>query len=581
VIPVSPRVEASASLGTMETLRILLVDDNENDVLRVRGMLQDITGIQVDLRWLASHREASAAFGLKEHDLCFLDYPMGRGAGLELLREAVETGGDVPVIVLADHADDELVVAATEAGATACLLKERLDPKQLERTVRHALARKRSGDRFPDPATRDSLTGLLNRLHLNDRLARAMTYAARFGHRLAVLFLDLDNFGQVNDAHGREAGDRLLQHVAKRLSRCVRLTDSVARQAEFDATMGRLGGDEFILLLTNIDQIEGVVMVANRILREIGKVVSDLTPPVETSASIGISIYPDHGEEAQALIDCADTALFHAKADGKGTYRLYQPEMVEHTRDRLGLRRALAQSELTLGYLPAVTLNERELIALEPLPTWAHSQQGVIESGRLRCLAAQTGLVNVLDSWVLRAAADQARRWIAAGLAPVPLVAPLDAQSLSPGPVRELRSAIEEAGTRSLQVAVAARLLDRPGGPYLPELLAELRVGLVLDDFGSGPFAIRTLVQLPLKMIWVSPRLVEDATSSAEDRSTIRGAVALAHALGCQVVARGVETDAQLNAMLELGCDGGQGPLLGPPLTADEAAARLRRASDG
>jgi diguanylate cyclase (GGDEF)-like protein len=381
-----------------------------------------------------------------------------------------------------------------------------------------------------------------------------------------VLFLDLDDFGQVNDSAGQSAGDQLLQSVAQRLTRCVRLTDAVARQAEFRPAMGQLGGDSFLLLLTNIDHVNSVAMVAQRILRELGK------EPSPASASIGISLYPEDGEDVETLINNADTAMYHAKTSDKGLFCFYTSEMEAQTRDRLGLREALARSELSLSYLPAMTLDDEEVVALEPLPSWCHPKQGMIGPELLRWLAAQTGLANVLDRWVLEAGGQQARLWGRKGMPPTPVVVPLGSQSLSPHSLMALRGVLKDSDVDALRIAVGAVMVDQPG-PYLPELLAGLRLGLVLDDFGAGPFAIRTLVQLPLKMIWLGPSLTEGVTSNADDRETVRAVVALAHALGCQVVARGVATEEQRKALIELGCTAGQGPLLSHQVAVEDVAA--------
>jgi diguanylate cyclase (GGDEF)-like protein len=558
---------------TADRLRILIVNDDEEDFLRTREMFLEIPELDLALEWISGYEEAADAIGRKEHDLYFLDYRLGPRTGLELLRGAMEVGVEAPVILLTGEGDREVDVAAMKLGATAYLLKDRIEPEQLERTIRYALNQKRSEREILELAHHDALTGLPNRLLFNDRLSRAIAHAARFHHRLAVLFLDLDDFKQVNDTLGHAAGDQLLQDVAERLSRCVRLTDSVARQAEFRPAMGRLGGDEFILLLTNIDHVDSVAMVAQRVLREVGKVLCELPGSISTSTSIGIALYPDDGEDVETLINNADTAMYHAKRRGKGVFRFYNSEMEAHARDRLGLRDALAEGELSLSYLPAVTLAEGELIALEPLPRWTHRLQGVIEPDLLRALAAQTGLANVLDRWVLEAGTRQARGWRRQGIA-CPLVVSLGSQSLSSDALLSLRGMFEEGDTEMIHVAVAAGMLNQPG-PYLPELLAALGVGLVIDDFGASPFVIRALIQLPLRMIWLGAPLSQGVLSNDDDRETIRAVTALAHALGCRVVARGIATEEQRRCLLELGCSGGQGPLMGGPLTLDELTSRV------
>ena len=435
--------------------------------------------------------------------------------------------------------------------------------------------RKASEARIAFLAHHDPLTGLPNRSLLHDRLEQALANAARQGNRIALLFLDLDRFKTINDSLGHLMGDQLLQGVARRLSNCVRGTDTVSRQ----------GGDEFLIVLTGVDSPDDAARVAEKILVQ-------LEPPFEidnqqlgTSFSIGIALYPEDGASVEVLMKNADTAMYHAKESGRNTYRFFDEVMNVNALERLhlenGLRRAIEQREFTLHYQPQVDLSNNRIIGVEALLRWFSGVMGGISPARFIPLAEECGLIVPIGEWVLQTACRQARSWQDQGLPPVPVAVNLSAmQFRRTDIVATVARALADSGLDGtwLELELTESLLMQ-SGPDVEAILGRLKalgVRLSIDDFGTGYSSLAYLKRFPVDRLKIDQSFVRDITDDPDDAAIVRAVIQLGHSLRLEVIAEGTETPEQMAFLRDEGCSAAQGYLFSPPLPADAITELLR-----
>jgi diguanylate cyclase (GGDEF)-like protein len=418
----------------------------------------------------------------------------------------------------------------------------------------------------------DALTGLPNRVLLNDRLAQALVDARRTGTSLAVMLLDLDRFKMVNDTLGHQYGDELLRQVATRTSATVRTGDTVAR----------LSGDEFAVLLPGTDGPEAMV-IAGRLLSEVHRsfVLDEVTVDVE--ASVGVAVAPGHADAADAVLRCADIAMYAAK-DTKTGAVLYRPEM--HTEDAsrlllLGdLRRALdAVDQLTVHYQPKVALRSGEVLGVEALVRWRHPVRGMIPPVAFVPMAETTGLINRLTVHVLRMSISQARTWFDDGMT-LPVAVNLSPRCLlDPGLVVQTAALLDEfrlpPALLRLEVTETAVMANPSMALTTLTQLHELGIRLSIDDYGTGYSSMAYLKRLPVDELKVDRTFVLTMDADRNDAMLVRGAIDLGHNLGLTVVAEGVEGPAHVAALRLLGCDIAQGYHYGHPMPPDEIAGWL------
>ena len=419
-------------------------------------------------------------------------------------------------------------------------------------------------------ATHDSLTQLPNRLLFLDRLDQAILAAGRTGRGVAVVLIDLDRFKEVNDTLGHDSGDLLLCNIGPRLQGHVSASDTVAR----------LGGDEFALLLTGIDDAAMAMATAEK-LREAFEQPFHLDAlTIEVEASMGIALHPDHGSDAAALLQHADIAMYVAKAAHSGI-EIYMPEDDRHTRDRLTmvgeLRSALSKGELVLHYQPKIALPIGTIVGVEALLRWQHPQRGLIMPDEFLPVAEHTGLIRPLTSFVLAAALEQCSLWRAAGH-PLTVAVNLSARNLHdldlPTEIATLldRYALPPRALQ-LEITESAIMTDPVRAMGVANSLRELGVGLSIDDFGTGYSSLSYLKQFPIREIKIDKSFVIDMASSDADAAIVRSTIGLAHNLGLEVVAEGVETAEVLDKLTALGCDVVQGYFLCRPIPATTVAA--------
>jgi diguanylate cyclase (GGDEF)-like protein/PAS domain S-box-containing protein len=418
-------------------------------------------------------------------------------------------------------------------------------------------------------AHRDPLTGLPNRRLFEDRLEIALAQAHRYRHRVALIFIDLDRFKQVNDGFGHAAGDELLKGVAERLAVSVREGDTVAR----------LAGDEFTLLLPGIHYAEDLAAISRKLVESLRKPFRVQGREVRVTASGGISLYPEDGEDGEALLHSADTAMYRAKERGRDNFQLFSPAMAEKALERRSLedslRSALDRQELTLHYQPCLELATGRVTGVEALLRWQRPELGVMSPKDFMALADFTGVMLSVGPWVLETACRQAREWRRRGSRGLRLMVNLSAHELQQDDlVVHVEKALAASG-----LAPDTLHLEIPEGYAMQDLartietLRELRslgVHLAIDGFGTGFSSLAHLRQLPVDTLKIDLSFVRGATTDADDASVVTAVIAVAHSLGLRVVAQGVETEAQVALLRSLGCDEVQGYLWSPPVPPAE-----------
>jgi len=418
-------------------------------------------------------------------------------------------------------------------------------------------------------AQHDSLTDLPNRVLLNDRLHEAIALSSRHQRKLAVLFLDLDRFKNVNDSLGHAVGDGLLRSVGRRLFTCVRSSDTVSR----------LGGDEFVLLLWEVSQAQDAVITADKILRSLREPHQVNQHELYITGSIGIVTYPDDGIEVETLMKKADVAMYHAKDTGGDKYQFFKPEMnvqaVERQFIEDSLRYAIERQELLLHYQPNIKLTTGEIIGVEALIRWRHPERGFVPPIKFISIAEECGLIVPIGRWVLREACRQARAWQIAGLPPMSMAINISSVELrAHGFAAGVRDALKESGleARFLQLDLTETVLmeDSPSAAEVLKELKDIGVLLALDDFGTGYSSLSYLRRYPIDALKIDQSFVHHLTTAEDDAGIVTAVIGMGKSLHMSVVAEGVETREQLKILQEHNCPEAQGFYFSRPVPAEE-----------
>jgi diguanylate cyclase (GGDEF)-like protein len=486
------------------------------------------------------------------------DSPLFSAGHLAMVAGSMMVGPGVIVVQVQRHANVSPTIAVGAAmfslviaAYVATLLRDRATT---EHRARH-----------------DELTGLPNRTLLFDRLERALAHARRSGGAVAVMFVDLDRFKDINDTFGHAAGDQLLSQTAFRLRACLRDEDTVAR----------LGGDEFALMLPHLNGFDGAVTVAERVMEAFKAPFSLAEERMVVTPSMGIAIYPDDGLHPHELLANADKAMYRAKEMGRNTYEIYSTALQTKADERLALeaalRRGLEQGELVLHYQPKIDLVTKRIVGAEALVRWDHPERGLLLPGHFVPLAEQSGLVVALGEMVLTEACEQTRRWQKEGLPVVPVSVNVSARQFRHGVVETTAAVLRNTGLDpqfleiELTESAAVDSLE-----LTAEALNDLRaigVRCSIDDFGTGYSSLSYLSRLPIDSLKIDKSFVQ--AKSLADASIVAAIIAMAHSLGLKVIAEGVETDEQLEYLAEHRCDEVQGYLFSRPVSAKDFAQLL------
>jgi len=434
---------------------------------------------------------------------------------------------------------------------------------------------KESQQRVEFLATHDELTTLPNRALFIDRVRQAIARSGRNEGLFAVLFVDLDNFKVVNDSLGHAAGDELLKEVAALTKECIRAADTVAR----------FGGDEFALLVEETTAGEAD-MTARRIADALGRSIIINGQSFFVSASIGISVYPTDGADAETLLKNADSAMYQAKEAGKRTHRFFTADLKEAADERLqlsnGLRRAVEEDELFLAFQPQVELKTGHMIGMEALVRWKHPEIGLILPGKFIPMAEKSGLIHHVGDWVADAACRQMASWIAQGYDVPQVSINVSAEQFRrphlPATIERLIAHYHlDATLLTIELTETALMLDPDQCLRMLRDLKVLGVKLSIDDFGTGFSSLSSLRRYPIDELKIDRSFIDEVGSNPDDRAITQTILAMANTLGLSVVAEGIETQQQLDVLHQLGCPAGQGYLFAVPLTPAEIATRLRK----
>lgn len=444
-------------------------------------------------------------------------------------------------------------------------------------TVQDVTERKRAHDRIERLANYDPLTGLPNRTQLDDRVRYALSLAKRSNGHLALMFLDLDRFKDINDTLGHSIGDALLIELAKRLRQVLREEDTVTR----------LGGDEFILLLPGTDAA-GVAIVAQKLLNVIAEPYRIEHHDLTLTASIGIALYPSDGTDLETLSRCADVAMYRTKQEGRQGYRFFTPEMQARSARNLqllnALRHALQLEQFQIYYQPQVSMADRQIIGAEALLRWRHPELGVVSPAEFIPIAEDSGLILPIGEWVLRCAVRQAKAWMENGFASLTMAVNLSAVQFRHPDLPDLVSRIlDEEGLPpeylELELTEGVAMHDPEAAIAVMNNLHERGVRLSIDDFGTGYSSLSYLKKFKVYKLKIDQSFVRDISTDSEDRAIVRAVISLAKSLGLQTIAEGVETNGQLAFLQEQGCDEMQGYLFNKPVPSQQFETLLAQGS--
>ncbi len=430
---------------------------------------------------------------------------------------------------------------------------------------------RRAEERIRRLAHFDELTGLPNRTMFMHTLQRAFSLAQRRNRQFALFFIDLDRFKNINDSLGHEAGDRLLQEVARRLRHHLRESDTVAR----------LGGDEFVVLVEDAAEVREVTAIAQNVLAAIGRPYMLSGREFHVTGSIGISTYPVDSQDPQALLKNADIAMYVAKDRGKNTFQFYAAQQNGHSFERLALesslRQALGRREFVLHYQPRVDIGSGRMVGVEALLRWNHPDLGMVAPNQFIPLAEETGLIVPIGRWVLRSACAQAVQWRAQGLVGMRVAVNLSARQFAADDlIVDISDALAETALSpdglELEITESMVMQSPERAVTLLSRLRDLGIAVSIDDFGTGYSSLGYLKRFPIDNVKVDRSFIKDLPHDADDAAITRAVIAMARSLRIRVVAEGVETREQLDFLRAHECDECQGFLLSHPLPADELA---------
>ena len=571
---------SGASSHRREQLHVLLIEDNPGDALLFRSLVDDTGPRALWLEHVSTLHAGLERLQRAGFDAIITDLHLPDSDGIETLRELVAAAPDVPLVVLSHCDDDPFALELLRHGAQDYLIKGQSDGPLILKTIRYAIERKESDQHFAFLSHYDKLTGLANRELFRDRLHQAMSRAERAGKLVALLFLDLDRFKSVNDTLGHLAGDELLVEVAARLKTCVRKSDTIAR----------LGGDEFTVILEGLDAPVDAEIVCRKIIKSLEAPLLLRNHEIYVTTSIGVTFFPTDDNDLNGLLRNADAAMYRAKEEGRNKFHLFTADLSARAVKRLGiesaLRHAVERQEFHLCYQPKVSVHTGEILGAEALLRWENPQHGLVSPVDFIPVAEETGLIVQIGEWVLRRACADIRKWHAAGFDHVSVAVNLSARQFRHGELTDIvRRALKDSGIapRQLELEITESLLmdDTEASQIALNELKALGTSIYLDDFGTGYSSLAYLKKFPIDGLKIDRSFIRDLPGDPDDEAITQAILALSQALRLNVVAEGVENEAQLDFLRRQGCEVVQGFLFSRPLLFDGFLEWLQRTSPG
>jgi len=544
----------------------------------LRSMSEAVAVIDLDFRFISVNPAFSRITGYSEEEVIgqnsrLLDSSQHSAEFYRRVRDVLERTGHWAGEMWQKRKDGEEFLGWIEMSEVRDAMGLR---SHFVAVVNDITDKKRAEQELRYLANYDTLTGLPNRALLSERLGRAIVRARRQDTRVAVLFLDLDRFKDINDSLGHAAGDRLLKAAATRLQATVGASDTVAR----------LGGDEFTVVLEDVESLPAVERMAREILTAFTMPLEvDERHDVSITPSLGISLYPDHALVPTDLLKFADTAMYQAKAEGRNTYQIYNETMDAESRRRAtvlaSLRKAIDRGEFRLVYQPRMALADGRITGVESLLRWNSAELGEIPPTVFVPLAEESGLILQIGDWVLQEALQTLKRWRAHGLNDISIGINVSVLQLLRGNVPEqLRRLIAELGVPAnridLEVTESMVMQNAEQTTHVLNELRKIGVTLAIDDFGTGYSSLVYLKRLPIDTLKIDKEFIGDLTKDPDDEAITATVITMGHSLGLNVIAEGVESEQQLSYLREQGCDEIQGFWLSPPLDAHRCLAFIR-----
>jgi len=552
---------------------ILLIEDRSVDARLIVELLTEFSPERHGVTHVHRLAEALRLLGAMSFKAAIVDVSLPDTQGLEAVAQLRAAAPSLPIVVLAGMDKESLALRALEVGGQDYLIKGLFDGGLLNRAIRYAVERKESEEQLTRLAYYDQVTGLSNRRLLHERLSLDLARSKRRESRLTVLWLDLDRFQRINDSFGYEAGDRVLQEIGKRLADSVR---------EFE-TSARVGGDEFAVILQDLEHEQEAMVVTQRLLDNIAQPMKIDDQDVVVTACVGIAFFPDNGEDVEPLLKCAESAMRRAQERGRHSYQIFSQQMHSEVLTRMSLERdlrhALERDEFRLHYQPQLSLDDNRLIAVEALVRWEHAKRGLIAPMDFISLLEDSGLIIGAGEWILRKACQQVREWQKMGYQGLRVAVNLSPRQFEdPKLVDFVHRALADFGLDpeclELEITESHLMRDTKRTNATLASIKSLGVRIAIDDFGTGYSSLAYLRRFPIDSLKIDQTFVRAITQDRDDASIAAGIIGLGHKLRLNIIAEGVETEEQLAFLYKEGCDAIQGYLCGRPQPPDTLPGR-------
>lgn len=559
-----------------QAIKILFIDREHGEYLLIADILSQVRHVKYELVWCDQLDLALPQILSNNYDVVLLDFYWGDLSARDILNAAKVQANKTPIVIMTDEMEIEVDRDVIRTGASDYLIKGQIDHLLLERTLRYAIERKQTEIYLARLAHYDQLTDIPNRILFRDRLEHVIHLANRDKTAFALLFIDLNGFKQVNDNFGHDAGDAIIRICAERLTACMRRSDSVAR----------MGGDEFTLLLSHVENHTDVAHIAEKIIALISEPAEINGYEVVVGCSIGIAIYPQAGRDAENLLKNADMAMYKAKQESGSSFCFFTDAMNKNVRRQLRmestLRKALKKNQFFLQYQPRIDVETNQIIALESLLRWDNPDSGVLNASEFIAVAEDTGLITAIGYWAIRQACNDLKEIHARFGHSISMSINLSMRQFKDERlVHEIAGIFEDfdiqAGDIEFELTESSFMENIELVSLCMRPLAFFGINFSLDNFGTGSSSFLHLQRLPISSVKLASRLLIELQRNVSDRRLVAAMINLAHNLGKVVVAEGVETLEQKQWLQNSGCDQMQGYYFAAPQSLEDVCVTLQQ----